>query len=109
MSSSEVERQSPLATDVRLTDDSLCVELSDGRTISAPLVWYPRLSHATPRELKNWRMVGRGLGVHWPDLDEDVSVANLLAGKRSGESQKSFERWLAGRPKKTSRPRRAKT
>lgn len=109
MSSSEVERQSPLATDVRLTDDSLCVELSDGRTISAPLVWYPRLSRATPRERKRWRLIGGGLGVHWPDLDEDVSVVNLLAGNRSGESQQSFERWLARRPKKSSRPRRAKT
>ena len=109
MSSSEVDRQSLAATDVRLTDDSLCVELSDGRTISAPLVWYPRLSRATLRERKHWRLIGRGLGVHWPDLDEDVSVANLLAGKRSGESQQSFERWLAGRSKKTSRPRRAKT
>jgi len=108
MSSSEVDRRSPLATGIRVTDDSLWVELSDGRAISAPLVWYPRLANATPRERKNSRLSGHGLGIYWPDIDEDISVANLLAGKPSGESQKSFERWLAGRRKKTSRPRRAK-
>ena len=69
----------------------------DGRVIIVPLVWYPRLAHGTPTERANWRMIGRGEGIHWPDLDEDVSVANLLNGDRSGESRRSFERWLESR------------
>ena len=82
---------------VRITDDTLSVELADGRTISVPLPWYPRLVHGTPGERGNWRLIGKGHGIHWPDLDEDVSVENLLAGKASGESQASFKRWLAQR------------
>ena len=76
------------------------VELADGRTISAPLGWYPRLQHGTNAERKNWRLVGRGEGIHWPDLDEDISVENILAGKPSGESQSSFQRWLEQRKKR---------
>jgi len=75
----------------------LTVDLADGRSISAPLAWYPRLGHGTAAERANWRLIGRGEGVHWPDLDEDISVDNLLSGARSGESPKSFERWLAAR------------
>ena len=69
-------------------------ELSDGRTISVPLAWYPRLVHATQEERNNWELIGQGQGVHWPDLDEDLSVEGLIAGRPSGESQRSFKRWL---------------
>jgi hypothetical protein len=109
MSSSDVDRPTPLATSVHVTDDSLCVELSDGRSIAAPLDWYPRLSRAGKRERKNWRLSGRGLGIHWPDLDEDISVANLLSGKPSGESQASLARWLATRSKASKKRGKAPT
>ena len=85
------------AQTVAVSDDTLAVDLSDGRTISVPLAWYPRLVHATPEERNNWRFIGDREGIHWPDLDEDISVANLLAGKPSGESQGSFKRWLEKR------------
>ncbi len=85
------------AQNVAVTDDTLAVDLSDGRTISVPLAWYPRLVHATAEERNNWRFIGDREGLHWPDLDEDVSVENLLAGKPSGESQSSFKRWLEKR------------
>jgi Protein of unknown function (DUF2442) len=62
-----------------------------------PLAWYPRLMHATESERKNWRLIGNGYGIHWEDLDEDISVEGLLLGKLSGESQTSFKRWLSGR------------
>lgn len=97
MSSSTVETSTPLAVQVALDDDALVVELSDGRTISAPLSWYPRLTHATADERRHWRLIGGGRGIHWPELDEDVSVENLLTGKASGESQASFKKWLAQR------------
>ena len=80
-----------------ITEDALIVDLSDGRTISVPLAWYPRLWHGTPDERDNWRLIGQGEGIHWPDLDEDVSVENLLQGKPSGESQSSLKRWLEAR------------
>ena len=66
--------------DVHCTDDSLVVDLLDGRIISVPLAWYPRLLHATPEQRENWEPVGAGFGIHWPDVDEDLSVAGLLAG-----------------------------
>ena len=94
MSSSTPETETPTATDVRVDDATLSVELVDGRTISVPVAWYPRLSHGTARQRDHWRLIGGGRGVHWPDLDEDISVENLLAGKRSGESQASLKRWL---------------
>ena len=72
----------------------LTAELYDGRTISVPLAWYPRLTHATQQERDNWRLIGSGEGIHWPDLDEDISVEMLLGGWPSGESQRSFKRWL---------------
>jgi hypothetical protein len=87
----------PFAEDVTVSASTLRVELSDGRSISAPLAWYPRLVRATPAERKRWRLIGRGLGIHWTDLDEDISVEGLLAGKPSGESQASFGKWLATR------------
>ena len=79
MNISTVEVRVPEVGAVRVTDDTLTAELSDGRTISVPLDWYPRLIHATPRERDNWQPVGGGEGIHWPDLDEDVSVEGLLA------------------------------
>ena len=85
------------AQNVAVTEDTLSVDLSDGRTISVPLAWFPRLLQGTPEERRNWRFIGGGEGIHWPDLDEDVSVANLLTGKPSGESQISFKRWLESR------------
>jgi uncharacterized protein DUF2442 len=97
MSSLVVENQAPLATQVKITRATLSVEIADGRTISAPLAWYPRLSHATPDERNSWRLIGGGRGIHWPALDEDISVANLLAGQPSAESQTSFKKWLTGR------------
>ena len=87
------------AEHVGFEDDSLFVDLLDGRTIAAPLAWYPRLFHATDNERNNWRLIGRGEGIHWPDLDEDISVENLLAGKPSGEGPRSFAAWLEGRNK----------
>ena len=98
---------SSLTTDIRVSSvvisaDSLTILLSDGRSISAPLEWYPRLLHGTSEERKNWRLVGDAEGIHWPDLDEDISIQNLLLGKRSGESQASFENWLNNR--EASRP-----
>lgn len=78
--------------------DLLRVDLADGRTITVPLAWYPRFLHGLPEERDNWRLIGEGEGIHWPDLDEDISVENLLAGKPSGESQRSFKRWLEERP-----------
>jgi hypothetical protein len=86
------------AQNVSVGDDTLAVDLSDGRTISVPLAWFPRLLHGTSEERSNWRFIGDGEGIHWPDLDEDISVENLLAGKPSGESQTSFKRWLEQRP-----------
>jgi hypothetical protein len=82
---------------VDVTDDTISIELADGRTISVPLSWYPRLAHATNEERQRWRLIGGGRGIHWPDLDEDISVESLLLGRRSGESQASLKRWLEGR------------
>jgi hypothetical protein len=100
MNSSTVETQAATASRVDVSDDTLSVQLTDGRTISVPLAWYPRLSHGTADERNHWRLIGDGRGIHWPDLDEDISVDNLLAGKPSGESQASFKRWLDQRAKK---------
>ena len=97
MSISAVEIRLPKAEDVRVTEDTLTVELSDGRTISVPLEWFPRLVHATPEEINKWRLIGEGRGIHWEDIDEDISVEGLLAGKASGESQASFKKWLSRR------------
>lgn len=92
-----IETQVAKARQVLLTEDSLTVDLVDGRTISVPLAWYPRLFHGTPEERRNWRLIGQDEGIHWSDLDEDISVENLLAGNPSGESQRSLKRWLEDR------------
>lgn len=85
------------ALDVQVTDDELIVQLEDGRTLAVPLVWFPRLLHGNKRERARWRFIGRGVGIHWPALDEDISIEGLLAGRRSGESQNSLKRWFATR------------
>jgi hypothetical protein len=97
MTTSATETTTPLATRVVVTDDTLTVDLSDGRTLSVPLAWYPRLLHATSQERSNWKLVARVEGMHWPDVDEDISVDSLIAGRPSGESAASLQRWLAGR------------
>jgi hypothetical protein len=99
MNSSTVESRTAVATRVQVTTDTLSVELSDGRMIAVPVAWYPRLVHATAKERSTWRLIAGGRGIHWPDLDEDISVANLLAGQPSGESQSSLKKWLAARAK----------
>ena len=85
------------AQSITVIGDRLTVDLSDGGAISVPLAWYPRLLHGSSAERNNWRLIGNSEGIHWPDLDEDISVENLLLGKRSGESQVSFEKWLKNR------------
>lgn len=82
---------------VAVTDDELIAELADGRKISIPLAWYPRLLHGTAQERSNWRLIGHGEGIHWPDLDEDISADNLVFGQASGESQSSLHKWLRSR------------
>lgn len=102
MSISARELSIPAAENVRVSGDTLTVDLSDGRTISAPLAWYPRLLHGSPSERRDWRLIGRGQGIHWEGLDEDISVEGLLAGRASGESQASLKRWLESRTGKAN-------
>lgn len=97
MNTLAVEIGIPLARSVNVTRLALEVDLSDGRTIAVPLAWYPRLVHGTSRERRQWRLIARGRGIHWPALDEDISVEGLIAGRPSGESQSSFKRWLSSR------------
>ncbi|PSN19356.1 DUF2442 domain-containing protein [filamentous cyanobacterium CCP5] len=87
----------PTVQAIEMTDDTLSVDLSDGRTISVPLAWYPRLLHGSIIERENWRLIANGEGIHWNQLDEDISVKNIILGQPSGESQKSFQRWLTQR------------
>lgn len=94
MSISTADFRSAFALSVVVGDDTLTVELSDGRSISVPLAWYPRLLNGSVEEQGHWRLIGQGAGIHWPDLDEDISIRNLLEGKPSGESQRSFQAWL---------------
>lgn len=97
MSISGVQTEVPKAESVTVTEDTLTVDLSDGRSVSVPLAWFPRLLHASPEERKSWRLIGKGEGIHWEDIDEDIRVESLLAGKPSGESRSSFRKWLAAR------------
>jgi hypothetical protein len=97
MSISGAELRDAQAQGVSVSDDALAVDLADGRTIAVPLAWFPRLAHGTPEERANWRLISGGEGIHWPDLDEDISVVSLLAGRRSGETQESLRRWLQRR------------
>ena len=89
----------PRAAKVTITDDTVSVDLEDGRTIAAPIGWYPRLAHGTFDERANFQISGAGYGIHWPDLDEDIGVEGLLLGKKSTESSASFERWLQKKKK----------
>jgi hypothetical protein len=91
----------PKIQSLSITDDTLSVNLSDGRTISVPLAWYPRLLNASETERNDWRTIGDGEGIHWELLDEDISTKNLILGQPSGESQKSFQKWLNNRIKST--------
>ncbi|HEY4762010.1 MAG TPA: DUF2442 domain-containing protein [Thermoguttaceae bacterium] len=99
MNSSQIEIQAAKAQNVTVTDEALTVDLTDGRTISVPLAWYPRLLYGTPLERNHWELIGDGEGIHWPELDEDLSVEGLLLGRPSGESQQSLQRWLENRKK----------
>lgn len=83
-----------MAQRISVSDDALAVDLADGRTITVPLAWFPRLAHGTATERANCRLIAGGQGIHWPDLDEDISVEGLLAGRQSGETQESLRRWL---------------
>lgn len=97
MSTLTTEIQAARAIGVEVTDDTLSVNLTDGRSVSVPLEWYPRLLHGTPAERQNSRLIGDGEGIHWEELDEDISIEGLLAGRASGESEKSLRRWLGSR------------
>lgn len=85
------------ASNVNILEDSLLVDLNDGRSISAPLSWYPRLFHGTKEERNHWEIIGNGTGIHWPDLDEDLSVESILAGRPSMENASSLKKWLKQR------------
>ncbi len=97
MSSLVIEVQTATVQNVTVSDDTLMFDLADGRTVSVPLAWYPRLWYGEQAERDNWRVIGQGEGIHWPDLDEDISVETVLWGKSSGESQRSFKRWIEER------------
>ena len=102
MSTSANNLPPALAQDVKVTRDELRVILSDGRTIAAPLTWYPRLLHGNSEERDEWRLIGKGVGIHWEVLDEDISIEGLLAGVPSGESQESLKKWLSARQSGTA-------
>jgi hypothetical protein len=87
----------PIVNQVIVTDEKLIVDLADGRSLSVPLAWYPRLMHASSEERQNWQLLGDGYVIEWSDLDEHIGIEGLLAGRRSSESQRSLERWLATR------------
>jgi hypothetical protein len=97
MSAVTIDLHQVAVQDVQVSDEALTVELMDGRSISVPLAWYPRLWHGTTEERNNWRLIGQGSGVHWQDLDEDVSVEGIILGRPSNESQQSLRRWLDSR------------
>jgi hypothetical protein len=105
MSSSGVKVHEARAQSIKVGDDALSVDLMDGRTVIVPLVWFPRLWHGLKKERNNWEIIGNGEYLHWPDLDEDLTVAGLLAGRSSGESPDSLKRWLAGRSKRKRKSR----
>ena len=103
MSSFVVEDRTALATNLEIRQGTLSVDLADGRTIAVPLDWFPRLSHATAQERNTWRLIAGGRGIHWPQIDEDISTANLVAGQPSCESQASFKKWLTRRARASKR------
>src|SRR2546427_13132745 len=97
MSSLSVDIQEPRAQSVTVTGDALRVDLVDGRTVIVPLIWSPRLWHGSKEERDNLQIFGDGSYIHWPSLDEDLTVTGLLEGKRSGESATSLKKWLVSR------------
>jgi len=97
MTSSPIDVKPAVAQEVTVTDEALTVDLADGRSVSVPLAWFPRLLNGTPTERTEWRLIGSGEGIHWPALDEDISVQSLLAGRGSGETDASLQRWLQAR------------
>ena len=97
MSTSAKQVSQPFALNVEVNDDSLTVQLADGRALSVPLAWFPRLEHATEDERAEWTLIGGGIGIHWESVDEDIEVESLLAGRGSTESQSSLSRWLSRR------------
>ena len=99
MATLAVRMDIPHAVNVIIREDTLTIELDDGRTISIPIAWYPRLLHASKVERQGWRLIGKGHGIHWEDIDEDISIEGILAGRPSGESQASLKRWLEARKK----------
>ncbi len=100
MTASATDLDVPTATSARVVDDALVIELADGRTITTPIAWYPRLLHATSAERDNLRLIGKGHGIHWPDVEEDISVESVVRGKPSMESAASLKRWIAARESK---------
>ena len=98
MSTLVTERE-VFAVSVAFSDNAMTVGLDDGRALSVPLAWYPRLLAGSPAERKHFGLIGDGEGIHWPGLDEDISVEGLLAGRRSGENATSLSRWLEQRQK----------
>jgi hypothetical protein len=101
MNTSATEIEEARAQEVRVGADSLVVELVDGRTLTVPLAWFPRLWYGSEEERARFEILGDGRYVHWPDLDEDLTIAGMLAGRRSGESADSLKRWLASREGKS--------
>ncbi len=97
MTDSAVDAAVARATAVSFVDDQLTLQLVDGRTLSVPIAWSPRLANATPEERNHWRFIADGEGINWPDLDEDISVRHLLEGRRSAENEKSLKQWLDNR------------
>lgn len=101
MSSSGIDVREALASSAVVRDEGLVVDLADGRTIAVPLAWFPRLVHASESERSNWRLIGKGQGIHWPDLDEDISVEGLLAGRGSRETAESLRSWIESRARRS--------
>jgi hypothetical protein len=104
MTTSDPATETPLARDVKVTADDLAVHLKDGRVLSVPLAWYPRLADGTAAERRRWELIGPGIGIHWPSLDEDISVEALLNGLGSNEGASSLERWRDSRRKPSNKP-----
>jgi hypothetical protein len=99
MTFSQTKNSAARAVTVSISEDTLSVDLEDGRTVAVPLSWYPRLLHANETERLHWALIGDGEGINWPDLDEDISIDGLLSGYPSGESDRSLQKWLKSRNK----------
>ncbi len=100
--SSSTRTADAVIKNLETTDESICVSLSDGRVVTVPISWYPRLSHARPEHRQAWKLVGQGHGIRWSEVDEDISVENILLGQPSGEGSRSFARWKEWYPKRNS-------